>query len=171
MAVHCVSEECRREIDESWAFCPACGTDNRPPEAQHPVPDHQHEYVVNEPCCLLCGGVRGYVGSGRAQRVKATLALGLGLIFFAVFANFMCVLAFDTGIYVREIQQMYQAGGRRSVGGSVAWIFFMLGFSLCWYALAIFFPKDMRDYRRQHRNDNAYWNYEDDKPWWKRRRW
>jgi len=53
--VHCVSEDCRQELDEKWSFCPYCGTDNRPPEDRTGVDDCVHEFFDSRGFCVLCG--------------------------------------------------------------------------------------------------------------------
>ncbi|MDR3690389.1 MAG: hypothetical protein P4L46_13490 [Fimbriimonas sp.] len=57
--VHCVSETCRREIDEDWDFCAYCGADNRAPEKRYRVRYCIHRYPDNQHFCIFCGGRYG----------------------------------------------------------------------------------------------------------------
>ncbi len=53
--VRCVLQDCRKELEESWNFCPRCGTDNRPPEHRPPIGTCVHEYINGKGFCVLCG--------------------------------------------------------------------------------------------------------------------
>ncbi len=53
--VHCVSESCRKEIEETWSFCPFCGTDNRPPEERPTIGACAHQFIPPNKFCLRCG--------------------------------------------------------------------------------------------------------------------
>lgn len=163
--------ECRQELDVDWAFCPRCGSDNRPPEGRAAIPYHDHHFVGDQPCCTLCGCVEGMgAGSRRRQRFLGSISLIAGLIVMAGFLNFMVVLATDSGLYSEQIQALYRAGSRRSsVGSTVATILLAVGLFFCCFGFAVLSPRPNRR-SRPPSMDGAYWNYEDDKPWWKRRR-
>ena len=51
----CINPACRREIDAGFAFCPACGADNRPPAVQQPVRGCKHAHTPDGPYCTNCG--------------------------------------------------------------------------------------------------------------------
>lgn len=52
---HCVNARCRSAMQDAWAFCPVCGTDNRPPAARVPVASCQHRYFQGANFCSSCG--------------------------------------------------------------------------------------------------------------------
>lgn len=82
---NCVSEYCRRQVDERWAFCPYCGTDNRPPDRRDPVGEHRHQFLAkNAGCCLVCGepADEPYIFK-RVWRVRISLIF-LGLALFLI---------------------------------------------------------------------------------------
>ncbi len=51
----CINQRCRRTIDDSWAFCSICGTDNRPPKGRAPVLVCTHQYFHGTTYCVNCG--------------------------------------------------------------------------------------------------------------------
>lgn len=51
----CINNNCRRGLDDAWAFCPICGTDNRPPRGRRPVIVCQHLYLQGTSFCPVCG--------------------------------------------------------------------------------------------------------------------
>lgn len=144
MAVHCVSEHCRREIDPNWAFCPYCGEDNRPPDQRHPVGEHSHQYLQKgSGCCLLCGEPADEpYAMKRVWRVRLAflmmlIGVLLGLFFIDVLlANNGKTALFKDWIsswYHQPVTHRYRSGGRYTseLGDSVM---IWLGFG----ALAVF---------------------------------
>ena len=57
--VRCVNEACGIPIEETWAFCPLCGADNRPPENRPEVDCDTHLFVGDGWYCVRCGELRG----------------------------------------------------------------------------------------------------------------
>lgn len=51
----CVMAKCRRAMDDAWAFCPLCGTDNRPPRFRPPVLQCAHLFFASAAFCAMCG--------------------------------------------------------------------------------------------------------------------
>src|SRR5450432_661285 len=86
--VHCVAEACRMEIDPSYAFCPYCATDNRPPEERPPVAACATHAFMGQAYCVVCGEPRDepYHMSSRWRLRLAMLAfvVGLFLVLFGV---------------------------------------------------------------------------------------
>jgi len=127
-----------------------------------------------EPYCIVCGCIPDVAGrSPSAQRAIAAISLGLGLLLFALFIDYMVVSFSGSGFFKDQIQDLNNMGTRRHpLGSTIAWIVFILGFAGVSHAFYIMYPKAARANARANRNRNAYWNYEDDKPWWQRRnRW
>lgn len=54
--VRCVNSNCRAEIPDDIAFCPLCGTDQRPPASRTAVLCNQHATIGNGTFCVKCGG-------------------------------------------------------------------------------------------------------------------
>jgi hypothetical protein len=53
---NCVNPKCRRPIQDDFYCCPACGTDNRPPEKRLAVAAHNHQYGgFSGRFCVWCG--------------------------------------------------------------------------------------------------------------------
>ncbi|HTQ09067.1 MAG TPA: zinc ribbon domain-containing protein [Fimbriimonadaceae bacterium] len=82
----CVSRACGQTIDDGFAFCPYCGTDNRPPENRPPIPNCAHQDVEGGGFCVLCGEALWDPSFlGRAWRMRAAaLLLVLGFLAFVV---------------------------------------------------------------------------------------
>ncbi|MFI5385729.1 MAG: hypothetical protein ACHQ50_06370 [Fimbriimonadales bacterium] len=83
---NCIS--CHRQIEDSFAFCPNCGADNRPPEHRQAISYCPHQFVPGGVCCILCGA--GYdepAGSTPVLRHRAVMHwLLAGLVFTALLA-------------------------------------------------------------------------------------
>jgi len=62
----CINVNCRKTIDDQFAFCPYCGTDNRAPDKRLQPKSHQHQYPAAGPYfCVECG-----VQQGKATKVN-----------------------------------------------------------------------------------------------------
>lgn len=76
----CQYKRCKSKIEQGWAFCPYCGTDNRPSTWRPPILACPHSFLESEGFCLRCGECR----DGRptaAQRAKqASIGRSLFLI-------------------------------------------------------------------------------------------
>jgi len=158
-------------MDPVWFFCPHCGTDNRAPDDRVGVSRHEHQFIVPEPCCIWCGCVEGVgAGSKGVQKSLGAISLIAGLILFLVFANFVFVRMTGSGMFAAEIKQLYQMRSRRgatgSTGATLAWIILVIGFFFAYFGFSVLFPRASR--RRSPSVGRAYWDYEDDQPWWKR---
>lgn len=55
MKPQCVDPVCTYLIEPGWDFCPACGTDNRPPQERHAIAPHRHGWLGGQGWCVLCG--------------------------------------------------------------------------------------------------------------------
>ena len=79
------------EIQESWKFCPYCGTDNRPPEYRPVIRGCVHCFVQGQQYCINCGGTYGdrYVEVPEIQRKAGivSIAIGAALWLFAGFVS------------------------------------------------------------------------------------
>lgn len=53
--VPCVSSSCGRLIEDEYAFCPFCGSDNRAPLQRVQVGFHTHIYPEEGKYCATCG--------------------------------------------------------------------------------------------------------------------
>lgn len=51
----CVNSNCRRVMQDTWAFCPICGTDNRAPKKRYAVVQCLHEFYQGASFCARCG--------------------------------------------------------------------------------------------------------------------
>lgn len=51
----CVNEKCKRALEDAWAFCPMCGTDNRAPSFRPAIFQCSHVYIQGAEFCLKCG--------------------------------------------------------------------------------------------------------------------
>jgi hypothetical protein len=51
----CANEKCKRAMEESWAFCPFCGTDNRSEPLRTAVLQCTHLYFSGTAFCAKCG--------------------------------------------------------------------------------------------------------------------
>ena len=92
---YCMSASCRKEIDDSYAFCPYCGTDNREPHERAPVVCSRHLAVPGGRACVLCGkrlNSDGTAKRGPMYRIAGAfmIALGLLLIVGAVWMEVSC---------------------------------------------------------------------------------
>ena len=161
----CISDACKREIDENWSFCPYCGEDNRSPDQKAPIGEHGHTYITNEFYCLICGHVRGAAGTTlRNQRVVGTITGILGLALFALSIFLILSSISDDELLSRHSQNT-------STSFVATWIFMIVGLCFCAYAYSIFFPRQSLQGQRNSRDGRAYWNYDDEKPWYRRRNW
>lgn len=90
---NCVSEHCRKQLDERWPFCPYCGTDNRAPDQHYVVPEHKHEFLSGWNYCLRCGEAADEpYGMKRVWRVRLALVV-LAVALFLGFSVFDLQLA------------------------------------------------------------------------------
>ena len=86
---NCLNASCRKEIDDAFAFCPYCGTDNREPHARAPVRCTRHQAAEGGRDCVLCGkrlNEDGTATRGPLHRIAGLVMIvgGLGLIAGAV---------------------------------------------------------------------------------------
>ncbi len=168
-SVRCVSQSCRHKIDPGWWFCPYCGADNRPPSQRQEIAVHTHEYLYKVGYSLVCGEAHnelpGYTARSRINTASTFMALAVLLR--------LCILniqlAHHDGPAIAKgwIQSWYDNPVRDSSGtqgtSTCLWMFILAIFCLI-SSLKLFF-------KYQSPYDNAYWMYEDDKPWWRRRGW
>lgn len=175
VSVRCVSSACGKKIDPSWHFCPYCGTDNRPPSDQDEVGPHTHEYLHQVGYCLLCGEAHdelpGYTGRSRIN--TATFFLCLSILLGLMILDIQLAHAGKPAIAKDWIQGWYDhqvRTGRRYSRSTTD-----LGFLLCVYsAIGAFFSLLISIrffFKMKSVEDQPFWDYEDDKPWWRRRSW
>lgn len=55
----CVNPQCRRQLENDWTFCPACGFDTRPPMNRATVIGCSHRVLPQNTFCVDCGAQAG----------------------------------------------------------------------------------------------------------------
>jgi hypothetical protein len=168
--VHCTNASCRGEIEESYCFCPYCGTDNRAPESRRPVGGHVHEYPSNNCAyCVICGeGYDDRFAIGRKKRKKIGLSLIAASLALVVFAAWVWSLtnlppAETKSTLARWCQETFLVPGARrregwfhrgprtwfpaEKGAALAFVSGLAGFGFGAYGFLLVFQKAMS--RRQ----------------------
>lgn len=86
--VACARSTCRKELHDSWRFCPYCGQDCRPPaERRVAIQACHHEYFGELPFCVQCGYsvVEGRAISRIGDPIKFRWAIGITIASFVCF--------------------------------------------------------------------------------------
>lgn len=98
--------ECHRQIQDSFAFCPICGADNRPPERQEPITFCDHQFVPGGQFCILCGaGFDEPVGSTPATRRRSAIGFVLIGCAFAMALSYFIAGAYSVRIPGSDVIQ------------------------------------------------------------------
>lgn len=100
--VACARPKCRRELHESWSFCPYCGQDCRPPaERKVAVRICDHQFFGEGAYCVICG--YSQIEGGFIERAgdsgKRKLAIGFLIGGFALFALSLFLMWLIEGAY------------------------------------------------------------------------
>ena len=94
IGLQCVSETCEQPMDPAWAFCPACGTDNRRPADRTKVGEHYHRFINNVGYYLICGEP-----AGEPYMFGYKWRIGLAFACFSVSAlSILAIVIFQVGI-------------------------------------------------------------------------
>lgn len=87
MGLQCVCERCDYPMDPTWAFCPACGEDNRPPSQRVKIPAHSHRFIERSGHCWACGEPAnepyGFNRQWRLRLAALAIAGGIGMAAWA----------------------------------------------------------------------------------------
>jgi hypothetical protein len=176
MTVNCVSSSCRKPIESTWDFCPYCGSDNRAPSDQPGVDPHKHQFLQGLGYCLLCGEAHDepYAMSGRWRVRLATCLLLLSLLLGFLILNIQMAGNNRPAIakswirtwYDQPVSHRSKYSGRYTtqLGQDVSiWLGIAAG-GVLFISIAMYVKHPFRG--------SAYWQYDDDKPWWRRNsRW
>lgn len=100
---------CRKVLDATWPFCPACGADNRDP-ALHPgkPTSHQHNFSFGTYCCL-CGAGSGSIAGGSTELIVLSDDLGLRLFGISFIAVSVFVIVYSSNRLVHSSSQSRDA--------------------------------------------------------------
>ena len=101
----CVNPQCRAQIPDDYAFCPLCGTDNRPPEKRAAVHDGAHVFPPTAKFCINCGEPRDqrYTSVKHVWRIRLGSVLVLLALALAAFAILCAYYTFGNGNAQTEI--------------------------------------------------------------------
>jgi hypothetical protein len=173
MSVRCVNTDCGVEIEADWAFCPYCGEDNRPPAERREVGSHRHKRIRGFEHCVECGAARdGLTNKKRIRWILVFVTLGILLALFAF--NIQLAHANKGALFSDWIQSWYEnpvTHRRRRYGNTYTT---PLGYDVTWYLFfgtiaALIFAIVIASKEAFQRR--AYWQYDDDRPWYRRRGW